>query len=85
MEKQYSIANARANLSAICNEVEAGGEIALTRRGKPVAVVISCRRYARLLSDRPTFRDRYRAYLDRFCLEEIGVDHDYFDAVRDAT
>lgn len=33
----YSVAEAKANLSAILDEVEAGKEIVITRRGKPVA------------------------------------------------
>lgn len=33
----YTVAEAKANLSAILDEVEAGKEIVITRRGKPVA------------------------------------------------
>ena len=43
MAKRYSIAEARSNLSSIVDQAEAGQEIELTRRGKPVAVVVSLR------------------------------------------
>lgn len=80
MPKQYSIADARANLPTIVDEVEAGSEIELTRRGKPVAMVISRQQYARLQAERPRFGDRYRAFLERFGLEDIGADD--FEGVR---
>jgi prevent-host-death family protein len=41
MSKQYSIAEARRNLPTLVNEVESGTEVELTRRGTPVAVVVS--------------------------------------------
>ena len=43
MAKRYSIAEARSNLPTIVDQVEAGQEIELTRRGKAVAVVLSLR------------------------------------------
>ena len=73
MSKQYSIVDARAKLPKILDEVEAGGEIELTRRGKPVAMVISKQRYERLQAERPRFGDRYRAFLERLQMEGIGA------------
>ena len=43
MVKKYSIAEARTHLPTIIDEAEAGLEIELTRRGKPVAVIVSPR------------------------------------------
>jgi len=83
MSKRYSIADARANLPTIVDEVEAGGEIELTRRGKPVAMMISRRQYARLQSDRPRFGDKYRAFLERFQWEDIAADS--FEGLRQPT
>ena len=65
MTKRYSIAEARANLPTIVDEVEAGGQIELTRRGKPVAVVVSRPTYERLTADGKPFADAYRAFLTR--------------------
>jgi len=48
MERQYSIAQARNQLPCIVHEVEKGRTITLTRRGKPVARLVSIREYQRL-------------------------------------
>jgi prevent-host-death family protein len=46
--KQYSIAQARDHLPGIVHEVERGSPVELTRRGKPVAVILSFDDYQRL-------------------------------------
>jgi prevent-host-death family protein len=48
MSKAYSIAEARNQLSRVVHEAEDGGEVRLTRRGKPVAVVLSMEEFQRL-------------------------------------
>ena len=48
MSKAYSIAEARNQLSRVVHEAENTGEVQLTRRGKPVAVVLSMDEYRRL-------------------------------------
>ncbi|WP_437829998.1 type II toxin-antitoxin system Phd/YefM family antitoxin [Sorangium sp. So ce1153] len=85
MPKRYSIAEARANLPTIVDEVEAGSTIELTRRGKPIAVVLSRQEYDALRPERPRFSETYRHFLERFRLEEIGVNRDYFGALRAAS
>lgn len=52
MGKQYSIAQARDHLPGIVHEVERGAPVELTRRGKPVAVILSLQDYRRLSSGR---------------------------------
>ena len=82
MSKRYSIAEARSSLPSIVDQAEAGQEIELTRRGKPVAVVVSLRELERLRSERAQFGDAYGKFLERFLLREIGLDEDFFDSVR---
>ena len=48
----YSIAAAKNNLSGLVHEVEQGHPVRLTRRGKPVAVLISTEQYERLSKPR---------------------------------
>jgi antitoxin Phd len=48
MGRQYSIAQARDHLPGIIHEVERGSPVELTRRGKPVAVIVSLPQYRRL-------------------------------------
>jgi prevent-host-death family protein len=85
MTKRYSIAEARANLPTLVDEVEAGAEVELTRRGNPVAVVVSRQAYERMLADRPRFGDAYSVFQRRFDVAEIGTEGDVFESVRDRT
>jgi prevent-host-death family protein len=83
MLKRYSIAEARAHLPAIVDQAEGGHEVELTRRGKPVAVVLSLREFSRLRNDRPSFGDAYEKYLENHAPEKIGLDDDFFESIRD--
>jgi prevent-host-death family protein len=56
--KETSIRDARNSLTSLLREVEKGRAVRLTRRGKPVAVLLSERQYERLQSadrQRPDF------------------------------
>jgi prevent-host-death family protein len=83
MAKTYSVADARAHLPDILDEVEAGKEVRLTRRGQPVAVVVSPQKYDALRREGSNFGDAYRAFAARHPLDEIGVEPDFFDSIRD--
>ena len=83
MTRKYSIAEARSSLPAIVNEAEAGAGIELTRRGKPVAIVVSVRQFERLRGDRPRFGDLYARFLETYLLPEVGLDDDFAASVRE--
>jgi prevent-host-death family protein len=83
MAKSYSVADARAHLPDILDDVEAGKEIELTRRGRPVAVVISAEKYEALRGEQSSFAEAYRSFTTRYALDEIGLEPDSFDSVRD--
>jgi prevent-host-death family protein len=83
MSRRYSIADARISLPTIIDRAEAGEPVELTRRGKPVAVVVSLREFERLRSDRPRFGDAYKKFLDDHSLAEIGFDDDFAATTRD--
>jgi prevent-host-death family protein len=85
MPRKYSIAEARSKLPQIIDQAEAGVEVELTRRGQPVAVLVSCREFDRLRGKRLHFRDAYQKFLEAHSLEEIGVDGDFASAARDRT
>ena len=48
MQKQYSIAEAKNKLPSIIHDVEEGSIVQFTRRGRPVAVLVSLGDYERL-------------------------------------
>lgn len=82
MTRRYSIAAARASLSSLLDEVQAGHAVELTRRGKPVAVLISSQTYQRLRADPPDFAAAFRGFLERFRPEEVGIDREFFESLR---
>jgi prevent-host-death family protein len=83
MSTRYSIAEARSRLPTIVDQAEAGIDVELTRRGTPVAVVVSHRELERLRGRRAHFADAYRAFLAEHRLEEIGIDHEFVAGTRD--
>jgi len=83
MAKSYSVADARAHLPEILDDVEGGQEVQLTRRGLPIAIVLSQERYNALRGERSNFGDAYRAFIERHAPVDFGLDPDFFDAVRD--
>jgi prevent-host-death family protein len=85
MARRYSVADARASLPTIVDQAEAGQTVELTRRGEPVAVVVSLKKWAQLQARRSTFRDAYRAFLDRYSLDDIGLDAEWAGSARDRT
>jgi prevent-host-death family protein len=85
MPRQYSIADARSNLPDIVDQAEAGAAVELTRRGQPVAVVVSRRTFERLRETRGQFSEAYQRFLERFSLDEVGFDQREWGTTRDRT
>lgn len=83
MPKVYSVAAARSQLPQILDEVEAGKDVQLSRRGRLVAVVLSGQRYAALRADRTQFRDSYRGFVQRHAIAEVGLETDFFHSARE--
>ena len=82
MAKTYTIANARAKLADIVDEVEAGSDVELTRRGKKVAIVVSAARYARLRGERVAFMTAYETFRSGHDLAEAGLDRSWTRGLR---
>ena len=83
VSRKYSIAEARSNLRKIVAQAEAGAEVELTRRGKPVAVIISHRQLEKLRSERPRFVDVYRNFLRKHAPKDIGIEADFSRAAQE--
>jgi prevent-host-death family protein len=73
MANRYSIADARTSLSAIVDKAEAGEQVELTRRGQPVALVISIRDYERMRGGRRRFGEAYRAFLEKYSTRDTDA------------
>ena len=83
MANQYSISQARDQLSDIVDQAESGAEVELTRRGRSVAVVVSVAQYQRLRGERPQFDVVYARFLKRHPLDRIGLEDDFVEELRD--
>ncbi|MBL8271225.1 type II toxin-antitoxin system Phd/YefM family antitoxin [Steroidobacter sp.] len=83
MAQSYAIAEARANLPTLIDEVEAGAAVELTRRGKVVAVMISVTEYQRLQGKRSSFQEAYQRFLKKHSLAEVGLEPEFARKVRD--
>jgi prevent-host-death family protein len=83
MPHRYSIADARISLPTIVDQAEGGMNIELTRRGRPVAVVVSLREFERLRGGRPRFGDAYRRFLEKYSLAQVGLEEDFVASIRD--
>ncbi len=82
MSHRYSIAEARTSLPTIVDQAEAGITIELTRRGKPVAVVVSLREFERSRTGRPRFGDVYKDFLSTHPLQDVGLEPDFATSLR---
>ena len=82
MTTQYSIAKARDRLPSLVHQVEQGPAVELTRRGRPVAVLLSIAEYRSLRHDRPDFLEAVQQFRGESDLEGLRADETWED-VRD--
>lgn len=82
MPRDISIAEARNKLPALVHSVEGGPAVRLTRRGKPVAMLVSLEEYERLRPRRPDLWRAIEEFRERTDLRELDVD-EVFRGVRD--
>jgi len=64
MDDGHSIAEARNNLARLVHVAEDGEPVRLTRRGKPVAVILSLTEYERLRAAGDGLGDRLQRFRD---------------------
>jgi prevent-host-death family protein len=70
-------------LASIVHEVEKGAPVELTRRGKPVAVIVSVNEFRRVSRAKTGFFDACQEFRRRMGLEKLGIGSDVFEGVRD--
>ena len=80
-KKQTSVADARDRLPSLVHEVESGAPVEITRRGRPVAVLVAYQEYQRLLGEGPSFWEAVLAYRSATHLDDpqaLGIEPDSF-------
>ncbi|MCG8556945.1 MAG: type II toxin-antitoxin system Phd/YefM family antitoxin [Proteobacteria bacterium] len=85
MAKRCSVADARKDLSALLTQAEAGVEVEITRRGEPVAVLVSIQKYQRIKGRRSAFKQAYKEFAASYDLGKDGLDEDFLQTLRDAS
>jgi antitoxin Phd len=83
MQKQFSIAEAKNRLPTIVHSVENGPSVELTRRGKPVAVLLSIQEYERLSRKYTGFWSALSQYRRKVENEGIEISDRDFKGLRD--
>jgi antitoxin Phd len=83
MQKQFSIAEAKNRLPTIVHSVEKGPSVELTRRGKPVAVLLSIQEYERLSRKYTGFWNAVSEFRRMAEDEEIEISDRDFTGLRD--
>jgi prevent-host-death family protein len=85
LSKSYSIASAQSKLPGILHDVERGEPVEITRRGKPIAVVLSIEAFRRMSAPKRVFAEAYAAWRHSVAPEDLDLDAAYFDELRDAS
>ena len=83
MPKRYSIAEARNHFTAIVREAEQESAVELTRRGKPVAVLLSIQEYRRLSGGTGGFWKAFTKFKNKVDLVALEIEPDTFSQLRD--
>ena len=73
---EFSITEARRNFPSLVREAENGRAVRITRRGKPVALLIGRREFERLVSYRRDFVEAYEEFSKSHDLEDLNIDLD---------
>ena len=83
--QSFSIADARSQLPTIIHTVERGDITQLTRRGKPVAILLSLKEYETLLSQgKGNLLQAFKAYQSIMLPTNDAILDDEVDSWRDS-
>ena len=83
MQDQFSIAEAKNRLPSIIHYVEKGPYVKLTRRGKPVAVLLSIQEYERLSLRFSGFWSALSKFRQNIKDEDMEISDTDFEDLRD--
>jgi prevent-host-death family protein len=83
MQDQISIAEAKNKLPAIIHHVEKGPNIQLTRRGKPVAVLLSINEFKRLSQKSTDFMEALLIFREGIKMHDTDITDADFEDLRD--
>lgn len=85
MAKSFSVAEARENFARLIQTAERGRVVEITRRGQPVAVVLSAAQYLALVGEGPSFKAAIDELRERLGVDQLGIDDADFAGLRGAS
>jgi prevent-host-death family protein len=85
MVYSYSIAETRNRFAEIVRDLKRVSRVEVTRRGRPVAVLISIEEYEQLCTGSATFAGAYEAFRNTADLAQADIDPEIFADERDAS
>ncbi|MCB9725544.1 MAG: type II toxin-antitoxin system Phd/YefM family antitoxin [Spirochaetaceae bacterium] len=80
---KVSVAEARQHFARLIERARKGNPIEITRRGEPVAVLLSAAEYAAMTGERPSFVDATTRVRERLDVEALDIGEEDFDGLRD--
>ncbi len=83
MSRRFSIAQARDRLARLIREAETGPPVELTRRGEPVAVIVSIRDFEHLRGEKVSFSDALKEFRKEHDLRTNGIEPTVFEGLRE--
>jgi antitoxin Phd len=83
MIPRYSVAEARNRFAELIHDLERMPQIEVTRRGRPVAVLVSAEEFERLRAGKVTFWSAYTAFRDTFDPAHAGIEPEVFEGLRE--
>jgi antitoxin Phd len=83
MAKSFSVAEARQHFPRLIRTAERGRAVEITRRGRPVAVLLSASEYLSLTSQRPSFADAVVSLRSRLAVANLGIGSEEFEGLRE--
>lgn len=82
MPKSFSVAEARQNFARLLQTAERGRVVEITRRGQPVAVVLSAAQYLALVGEGPSFKAAIDELRARLGIDRLGIGDEDFAGLR---
>lgn len=83
MVLRYSISEVRNCLAKIIQDLDHVSQVEVTRRGQPVAVLLSIEAFERMKAQRGNFWQAYVAFREAFGLVQEGIEPELFTGARE--
>jgi prevent-host-death family protein len=83
MMPRYSIAEARNHFAEIVHDLKHVSRVEVTRRGRPVAILISVEEFEMLRAGNVSFTSAYETFRSTVDLTNAGIEPEVFEGLRD--